>query len=124
MTESKNKILVVDDSSTNTFLLESFLKGKGYNIITTQSGEEALSILKKEKIDLLLLDIMMPEISGFDILEEIEKDKNLKDIKIILISVLEREKRIDEILENKNIDYVQKPIILNDLIFKINNFLN
>ncbi|MCK5823206.1 MAG: response regulator [Bacteroidales bacterium] len=123
MTE-KNKILVVDDSSTNTFLLESFLKGKGYNIITTQSGEEALTILKKEKIDLLLLDIMMPEINGFDILNEIEKDNNLKELKVILVSVLERENRIEKILENKNIDYVQKPIILNNLLFKINNFLN
>jgi CheY-like chemotaxis protein len=124
MQETKNKILVVDDSTTNTFLLESFLKNKGYNIITTQSGDEALKILKTKKIDLLLLDIMMPEISGFDILDEIEKDENLKELKIILVSVIDREQRIEKILENKNIDYVQKPIVLNRLLKKINKFLS
>ncbi|MBE9467315.1 MAG: response regulator [Bacteroidetes bacterium] len=124
MQKTKIEILVVDDSSTNTFLLESFLKDKDHNIITTQLGDEALTILKTKKIDLLLLDIMMPEISGFDILDEIEKDENLKDLKIILVSVIDREDRIEKILENKNIDYVQKPIILNTLLKKINNFFS
>lgn len=124
MKRLKRNILVVDDSSTNVFLLESFLKNKGYNIISTQSGEEALSIIKKGKIDLLLLDMMMPDISGFDILDAINKNEQFKNIKIILVTVVDRDERIEKILENPNIDYVQKPIILNRLLSKIKKIIN
>ena len=124
MKRLKRNILVVDDSSTNVFLLESFLKNKGYNIISTQSGEEALSIIKKGKIDLLLLDMMMPDISGFDILDAINKNEQFKNIKIILVTVVDRDERIEKILENLYIDYVQKPIILNRLLSKIKKIIN
>ena len=123
MQQIKNTILIVDDSSTNVFLLESLLKNKDYNIISTQSGEKALSIIKNVKVDLILLDIMMPDISGFDIIDVIEKDDELKKIKIIIVTVYDRDDRMIKILENDNIDYIQKPVILNKLLKKIDKIL-
>ena len=116
-------LLIVDDESTNLAVLKQMLQDD-YHLLFARDGNNALQLALQEKPNLILLDIMMPEISGFDILKEIEKDNNLNNLKIILVSVLERENRIEKILENKNIDYVQKPIILNNLLFKINNFLN
>jgi len=74
MDEKKEfKILVVDDSTTNVVLLEAILDEKGYQIETALNAKEAYSIIEKETPDLILLDLLMPKISGFDFLEEIRK---------------------------------------------------
>ena len=69
------KILVVDDSTTNVVLLEAILDEKGYKIETALNAKEAYSIIEKDTPDLILLDLLMPKISGFDFLEEIRKNE-------------------------------------------------
>ena len=64
-----SKILVVDDSSTNIVLLEAILNGQGYQIETAQSVKEAYQIIRKETVNLILLDLLMPKVSGYDFLK-------------------------------------------------------
>jgi two-component system cell cycle response regulator DivK len=76
MTENKDyTILVVDDSTTNVVLLEAILDEKGYQIETALNAKEAYNIIDKQTPDLILLDLLMPKISGFDFLEEIRKNE-------------------------------------------------
>ncbi|OGR25993.1 MAG: hypothetical protein A2277_12985 [Desulfobacterales bacterium RIFOXYA12_FULL_46_15] len=73
--KDKSVILVVDDQPVNTELLEAHLVPQGYEVVKAASGEEALKILSGTKIDLVLLDIMMPRMSGFEVLGKIRADK-------------------------------------------------
>ena len=83
--ESKATILIVDDEVVNLKMLSSFLEPH-YNLCIAESGEEALKIIKETIIDLILLDIMMPGISGFEVLAELKSDKNTKNIPVIFVT--------------------------------------
>jgi len=125
MNDNKNyNILVIDDSTTNIVLLEAILEEKGYNIHKALSAKEAFVIIAKNKIDLILLDLLMPKISGFDFLEEIRKNKKTKDIPVIVVSALTEENTIDKIMKMGVIDFVKKPIDINYLVDKVEKILH
>ncbi|MDA3890700.1 MAG: response regulator [Salinivirgaceae bacterium] len=119
MKNSIPNVLLVDDSSTNNLLLESALKGQNFKISTATTGEEALKVLRKNEIDLVLLDIMMPGLSGYDVLEEMTKDEKLVSIPVIMVtarSQYEEEKRAKEL---GAADYFEKPLKLDKLILRV-----
>ncbi len=116
-------ILVVDDSTTNVVLLEAILDEKGYKIHTAFNAKEAYSIISKHHPDLILLDLLMPKISGFDFLEEIKKNKKTKDTPVIVVSALTDEDNIDRIMRMGAIDFVKKPIDLQYLVDKVKSIL-
>lgn len=125
MTEKayKHKILVVDDNHTVLNLLKKILVDL-YSLSIAASGKEALEILKsQDPPDLILSDIMMPEMSGYELLKEIKKDARIASIPIIFITALGSE--ADEIkgLEKGAVDYIVKPIKRNILLARINNIL-
>lgn len=125
MNDNKNyNILVVDDSTTNIVLLEAILEEKGYNIHKALSAKEAFNIISKNKIDLILLDLLMPKISGFEFLEEIRKNKKTTNIPVIVVSALTEEETIDKILKMGAIDFVKKPIDINYLVDKVERTLH
>lgn len=124
MNESKDyKILVVDDSTTNVVLLEAILDEKGYTIETALNAKEAYSIIDKETPDLILLDLLMPKISGFDFLEEIRKNEKTKNTPVIVVSALTDEDNIEKILKMGAIDFVKKPIDLQYLVERVESVL-
>jgi two-component system cell cycle response regulator DivK len=124
MNESKDyKILVVDDSTTNVVLLEAILDEKGYTIETALNAKEAYSIIDKETPDLILLDLLMPKISGFDFLEEIRKNEKTKNTPVIVVSALTDEDNIERILKMGAIDFVKKPIDLQYLVERVESVL-
>ncbi|MCG8697384.1 MAG: response regulator, partial [Bacteroidales bacterium] len=87
MAENKDfKILVVDDSTTNVVLLEAILDEKGYHIETALNAKEARAIIDRDTPDLILLDLLMPKISGFEFLEELRKDDKTKNTPVIVVS--------------------------------------
>jgi len=119
MKNSVPSILLVDDSSTNNLLLESALKGQRFHISTAVNGEAALKVLNNKDIDLVLLDIMMPGLSGYDVLEEMSKSKKLSSIPVIMVtarSQYEEEKRAKEL---GAADYFEKPLKLDKLINRV-----
>ncbi len=86
--KSNGTVLIVDDEYTTIDLLMAILKPYDYNLIGAQSGKEALDIIQKEKVDLVLLDLMMPEMNGYDVCKAIKGDKNTRAIPVLVISAL------------------------------------
>ncbi len=105
------KILVIDDSTTNVVLLEAILSDKGYHIETALNAREAFVKLEKQLPDLILLDLLMPRVNGFEFLEQIRKDERTKETPVIVISALnaddENYKKIGKL---DAVDFIRKPI--------------
>ncbi len=124
MAENKDyTILVVDDSTTNVVLLEAILDEKGYKIETALNAKEAYTLIEKHTPDLILLDLLMPKISGFDFLQEIRKNETTKTTPVIVISALTDEDNIEKIMSMGAIDFVKKPIDLQYLVDKVESVL-
>jgi CheY-like chemotaxis protein len=120
--ESKaNKtILVVDDEANIRRFLTHELKKKGYQVIEASNGKEALEQTRKYHPDLITLDIQMPDISGFDVTSVLKSDDNIRDIPILILSVIENKNKAYKLGAN---DYLTKPIKKEDLYAKINHLL-
>lgn len=115
------KILIIDDDSGLRKSLSAFLSKNGYNVKTAPGGKAGLKIIKNEKIDLVLLDIRMPEMDGITTLKKI-KELN-KTLNIIIITGFGSIETAVEAMKNGAIDYVKKPFNLKNLLEKINTAL-
>jgi DNA-binding response OmpR family regulator len=116
------KIMVVDNEPDIVDLTRTVLELGGYEVITAYSGEECLRQLEKEKVDLVLLDIMMPGMSGWDVFNRINKKST--DIKVAFMSVLEiSDKRKQVLLEEGLADYIMKPFDKDSLLDRVDKIL-
>ncbi len=111
------RVMIVDDEKEILEITKRMLEKEGIHVITANNGKEALEILKKEKPDYIFLDIMMPEMDGWEVLRRIKQDPNLKDIPVAMLTV----KPITESMEREEfdkyiVDYVTKPFSKRDLI--------
>jgi diguanylate cyclase (GGDEF)-like protein len=107
-TNDKCRILVIDDEKTNLLILHRILSPE-YIILTAKSGSEGLKRAASERPDLILLDIIMPDISGFDVLKALKDDPDLRDIPIIIITGLDNEEDEEKGLLMGAVDYIFKP---------------
>jgi diguanylate cyclase (GGDEF)-like protein len=115
-------ILCVDDIETNLFTLEALFTSSfsnEYKILTAQSGQLALSILLKERVDLILLDIMMPDLDGFETIKLIQKNKKTKGIPVIFLTAKKDEDTISTCYELGGVDYMNKPFNANELFSRV-----
>ena len=116
------KILVVDDDPIVIRMVKSFLATHGFEIVWAADGLDALIKIKKEKPQLVILDIMMPEVNGYDVCYQLRFNPDFEKIPIIILTV--REKEIDDLISKRsNIDYVQKPVDLQLLLTKVQSYL-
>jgi putative two-component system response regulator len=118
----KKKVLCIDDSETALILLEFALNEAGFQTILAKSVEEAIQILKTFIPDLILLDLSMPEISGYDFLS-MRNRLNLEKIPIIVVSAYDSD---ESILKTQNlgaIDFIPKPIKIEQVIEKVKTYL-
>ncbi len=113
---SKISILAVDDVALNLLLVKKILQRYNFRIRTADSGVKALEEVAAEKPDLILLDILMPGIDGFEVLSRLKADWNTKDIPVIILSALNTNKDIVRAYEMGAKDYITKPIIMEKLI--------
>ncbi len=120
MNESiKGNILIVDDGKVNRVLIKRGLsKFTNMNLFEAASGKEAIEIVKKYPIDVILLDIIMPELDGFGFLEFWEKNEKLSNIQIIIVSAVDTYDNIYKALTMGCYDYIQKPLLEN-VVLKI-----
>ncbi len=117
-------ILIVDDIKSNLISLRALLEVEDVNVIEASSGNEALKILFKEKIDLILLDVQMPEMDGFEVAEILRKNKKTENIPIIFITAINKsEEYIFRGYSLGAVDYIYKPIKNELLRNKINVFI-
>ena len=107
------KLLVVDDEQDICDFVKHFLQERGYGVLTAQNGDDALTIAKAEKPDLVLLDIKMKGMDGIATLKHLrEADKNQK---VIIITALDDQDRIDEVRKLGICEYITKPLMLDYL---------
>ena len=116
-------ILVVDDVPANLKILDDILKPEGYKTRPVPSGELALRAAEKEKPDLILLDIMMPGIDGFEVCRQLKENPNLKDIPVIFISALGDTVSVVRALATGGVDYINKPFQAEEVKARVNTHL-
>lgn len=118
------KILIVDDSNTNIVLLEAILVNKGYEIRTAYNVDEAYSMLAKDRPELILLDLLMPRISGYQFLDQLKKNKDTRDIPVIIVSAVTDAPNIQKTFDLGACDYIEKPVDIKALVSKVEKTLN
>ncbi len=123
MDVQKFKILIVDDNPKNLQVLGNLLEKNQYNVEYALSGKEALEWVKSEQFDLILLDIMMPGMDGYEVCETIRKDDQYKDIPIIFLTAKTDKESIVKGFELNAQDYVSKPFDTAELLARINTHL-
>lgn len=109
MEETRGRILVVDDDFVNRTLLATSLEEEGYMVETAENGRQALDQLRHGSFDVLLLDILMPEVDGYEVLAEVKRDKNLARLPVIVISAVDEIESVIRCIEVGATDYLPKP---------------
>jgi adenylate cyclase len=103
-------ILIADDNRVNQLLLGRGLEQEGHTIVFAEHGGEALDLLRRQHFDLILLDVLMPELDGYGVLEELQHDPHLRDIPVIVTSALDELDSVVRCLETGAEDYLTKPV--------------
>jgi len=120
----KKKIMIVDDEEGLIELVKAILEEEGYEVITAMDGKECLEKLKKVKPDLILLDMMMPGMSGREVCEKIRKNPKTKNLKIVFLTVARFSEMGKDVLKKLNVlDYITKPFDNKDLVRRIKNIV-
>lgn len=104
------RLLVVDDNKVNRLLLGRGLEQEGHSVSFAENGRQALEMLSNQSFDLLLLDVLMPEMDGYQVLEQLTTEPNWKDIPVIMTSALDEMDSVVKCIEMGAEDYLHKPI--------------
>lgn len=121
--EQPERILLVDDNPTNLQVLFQTLEGRGYNLLVAKDGETAISIVRKALPELILLDIMMPGIDGYEVCRRLKNDPTTKEIPIIFLSALGETKDKVRGLDLGAVDYISKPFQAEEVIARVNTHI-
>lgn len=116
-------ILVVDDEPNIVLSLEFLMKKEGYEVRTAADGAEALQAVAQAKPDLMLLDVMMPRMDGYEVCEAVRSDPTLEGIYIIMLTAKGRDADRDKGLAVGADDYVTKPFATRDLVEKVRSVM-
>ena len=123
MTDRKPRILIVDDDRNNRTVLELMLGPEGYHLSTAASGEQALTMVARDPPDLILLDIMMPTMDGYEVAGAIKRDPATKNIPIIVVSALDHRAARMVALDAGAEDFLSKPVDRAELCVRVRNLL-
>jgi DNA-binding response OmpR family regulator len=117
------KILVVDDDENILSLERTILEQKGFDVTAAAGGAEALKLLSAQAFDLVLLDVMMPEIDGFTVCRKIKEDPRLKEVPVIFLTAKGGGEALAEGFESGAVMYINKPFTANKLLTIVNTML-
>ena len=116
------KILLVDDAET-ILMMERMILGKSYVLVTAKDGEKALAAAATEKPDLIILDIVMPNMDGFEVCRRIRSDESTKSIPVIMVTTKGDSGNVEKGFQSGCNDYVFKPINSSELLSKVRKHL-
>jgi CheY-like chemotaxis protein len=117
------RILIADDNPQGVELLEAYLAGGDYDIRTAADGEETLRQVRQWQPDLILLDIMMPKISGFEVCKRLRADPATRDIAVLMITALDQPSDIERAIDAGTDDFISKPIDKSVLLLRVRSLL-
>ncbi len=119
---SKSKILVVDDDKLILDMIKSALEDAGYEVIAKSNGFDALVSLEEEKPALIVADIMMPRLTGLDLLKAIKNNEQTRKIPMILVSAMDQAKSVQDGLDLGAVDYITKPFKVSEIVGKVRHY--
>jgi len=121
--ESNPLILIADDSINNIKVLGSFLRTKGYKISVAQDGEHVFKVIQSHLPDLILLDIMMPGMDGYEVCRRLKNSETTKDIPVIFLTARTDKEEIIKGFETGAVDYITKPFNADELLSRVNTHI-
>jgi len=120
----KKRILIVDDEPNIIVPLEFLMKQNNYDVLTAETGEKALDLISTWKPDLILLDIMLPGMDGYEVCQEIRREKEFNHIRIVFLSAMARSIDIAKGMGLAADDYITKPFATDFVMTKIKELLS
>ncbi len=117
------KILIADDEQNIVISLEFLMKREGYAVSIANDGEEAVAMIRSEQPDLVLLDVMMPKKSGFEVCQEIKSDPRLQAVRILMLTAKGRDTEVAKGLALGADGYMTKPFSTKELVERVRNML-
>lgn len=123
MTETKNRILIVDDNAANRELLEAHLLGLDCELDFAEDGEQTMVRVAENKPDLILLDVMMPRLSGFEVCKQLKSNAETNNIMILMVTALNELGDIERAIEAGTNDFLSKPVSKAELLKRVENML-
>ena len=117
------KILVVDDSATELAVITAPLRGDGYTVVTASSSEEAMQRLQQEAFDLMLLDVIMPGVNGFQFCRSLRRDPKYSGLPIVLVTSKDQDSDRHWGLKQGATDYLTKPFSREQLLAAVRRFV-
>lgn len=113
------RVLVVDDSPTERFFLTDLLRKNGYEVLTAENGEQGVALAKSEKPDLVLMDVVMPGLNGFQATRQLSRDPDTQKIPVIMCTTKDQETDRVWGMRQGAVEYVVKPVVAEELLGKI-----
>ncbi|MCZ2344352.1 MAG: response regulator [Bacteroidales bacterium] len=117
------KILIADDHQQNAELLEAHLDGTGFDTRIATNGEETVRIAQEWQPDVILLDVMMPKLSGFEVCRQLRADPRLQSVGILMVTALDQPTDVDRAIEVGTDDFLTKPINKTELLLRLRSLL-
>lgn len=118
-----SKILIADDNIQNCELLDAYLGGEGYHIDIVNDGQQTLDFVAKSQPDLILLDIMMPKMSGYEVCQRLKSDPKTKNIPVLMVTALAEMGDIERAVQAGAADFLTKPVNKLELTTRVRSLL-
>jgi two-component system sensor histidine kinase/response regulator len=122
-TDPAGRILVVDDQQANLQVVSALLSRKGYEVVTAANGNDALALVRSRPPDLVLLDMLMPGMDGFELLAELRRDPSLVQLPVVFLTVAQDRDLLLRAFESGAVDYVTKPFMPEELLARVETHL-
>ncbi len=117
------RILIADDNPQGVELLEAYLSDTGYELRTASDGEQTLKQVEEWQPDLILLDIMMPKITGFEVCKRLRANPRTRDVAVLMVTALDQALDIERAVEAGTDEFLSKPINKNELLLRVRSLL-